>query len=186
MTYSGQQKGTFHHLNVMPQWESQNKGNWSHLEDDVRQFTHDSNKTLIYYTGTWGVCTLPDVLNIQQELYLGDDNNVIPVPKLFYIVVIDADSRKGIAIVGVNNPYLKNDELKTGGYLIAEDVSDDVDWIKWDRKNIKKGDRCWNRKNIKKGYCYAVSVPDFVKVVKDLPLVGLETSGILGLKELSI
>ncbi|XP_011199905.2 uncharacterized protein LOC105223772 [Bactrocera dorsalis] len=183
MTYSGQQKGTFHHVNVMPQWQSFNAGNWSHLEDDVRQLAHDSNRSLIYFTGTCGVCRLPDENNIQQELYLGDDNNVIPVPKLFYIVVIDADSRKGIAIVGVNNPYLKIDELKTGGYLIAEDVSDDVDWIKWDRKNIKKGDRCWNRKNIKKGYCYAVSVPDFVKVVKDLPLVGLETTGILRLKE---
>uniref|UniRef100_A0A034WP10 DNA/RNA non-specific endonuclease domain-containing protein n=1 Tax=Bactrocera dorsalis TaxID=27457 RepID=A0A034WP10_BACDO len=177
LIFSGQQKSTFYYVNIVPQWQSFNAGNWSRIEDGVRQFAHDSNSTLLCWTGTWGVCTLPDVNNEQRELYLGDDkqnNNVIPVPKLFYRIVIDAESRKGITFVGVNNPYLKIEELTTGGYLIAEDVSDNIDWIKWDRKNIEKG------------YCYACSVPDFVAVVKDLPLVKLMTSGILGLKELPI
>ncbi|XP_018788162.1 PREDICTED: uncharacterized protein LOC108968527 [Bactrocera latifrons] len=174
LIFSGQQKGTFHHLNVMPQWESFNAGNWSRIENGVRQFAHDNGSTLLCWTGTWGVCTLPDVNNIQQELYLGDNNNVLPVPKLFYRIVIDAESRNGITFVGLNNPYLKTEELESGGYLIAKDISHNIDWIKWDRKNIGEG------------YCYACSVTDFVAVVKDLPLVKLQTFGILGEKELTI
>ncbi|XP_011207542.2 uncharacterized protein LOC105229141 [Bactrocera dorsalis] len=171
LIFSGQQKSTFYYVNVVPQWQSFNAGNWSRIEDGVRQFAHDSNSTLLCWTGTWGVCTLPDVNNIQQELYLGDKNNVIRVPKLFYRIVIDAESRKGITFVGVNNPYVAIEELTIGGYLIGEDISHNINWINWERQNIEKG------------YCYACSVPDFVEVVKGLPLVDLETTGILGLKE---
>ncbi|XP_049314486.1 uncharacterized protein LOC125778906 [Bactrocera dorsalis] len=179
LIFSGPQMSTFHVVNVVPQWQSFNAGNWSLIEDEVRKFAHDSNSTLLCLTGTWVVCTLPDVNNVRRELYLGDDkqnNNVIRVPQLFYRIVtrIDAESRKGITFVGVNNPYLKIEELTTEGYLIAEDVSHNINWINWDRQNIDKD--C----------CYACSVPDFVAVVKDLPLVDLETTGILGLKELSM
>ncbi|XP_050340474.1 uncharacterized protein LOC126766815 [Bactrocera neohumeralis] len=95
LIFSNNKSSTFHYVNVVPQWQSFNAGNWSRIEDGVRQFAHDNNSTLLCWTGTWGVCTLPDVNNIQQELYLKNDkqdNNVVPVPKLFYRIVIDAES----------------------------------------------------------------------------------------------
>lgn len=177
LIFSGPQRSTFHFVNVVPQWQSFNSGNWSRIEDDVREFAHDNNTTLLCWTGTWGICTLPDNNGIQRELYLINDeqnNNAIPVPRLFYRIVIDAESRKGIALVGVNNPYLTDEEVRTGEYVIAEDVSHNINWIKWDKESIEKG------------YCYACSVPNFVAVVNDLPRKDLKTTGILGMKELAI
>nr|XP_014088516.1 uncharacterized protein LOC106616392 [Bactrocera oleae] len=176
--FSGQQKGTYHYVNMAPQWQSFNNGNWSCIEDGVRKFAHDHNTTLLCCTGTWCICTLPDVNNVQQEIYLKydeqNDTRKVPVPKFFFRIVIDESTRRGIALVGVNNPYLTIEEVENGGYVIAEDVSHNINWINWERKNIEKG------------YCYACSVPNFVAIVKDLPLDMLETTGILGLEELPI
>ncbi|XP_054085093.1 LOW QUALITY PROTEIN: uncharacterized protein LOC105214607 [Zeugodacus cucurbitae] len=174
--FSGQQKSTFHFLNAAPQWQSFNGGNWSTIEDDVREYANNNGTTLLCWTGILGICTLPDVDGVQQPLHLHIDeqnNHTIPVPKLFFRIVIDSESRKGIVLVGVNNPYLTLEEVRTGAYMVAEDLSDQVTWIQWDRQNVNKG------------YCYACSVPNFTAIVKNLPHDDLKTTGVLGLKELS-
>jgi len=53
-------------------------------------------------------------------------------------------------------------------YLICPDIGDQINWISWTKEDLKKG------------YSYACTVEEFTKVVKDLPLEDLQTSGILG------
>lgn len=65
-------------------------------------------------------------------------------------------TRNGIAIIGVNNPYLTLAEIERD-YLFCKDVSSQINWIKWDRTNIQQG------------YSYACDVNDFFQVVKHLP-----------------
>ncbi|XP_067613399.1 uncharacterized protein [Eurosta solidaginis] len=171
--FGAPQKATFYFVNVAPQWQVFNGGNWERIEDGVRFYARDQSLTLDCYTGTWGVSTLPDVNGVPQELYLsfGENNNgLIPVPKIYFCVVISRESRKGIVIVGVNNPHLLMEEL-FADYVICKDVGKGIDWIGW------------NKENPMKGYSYACAVDDFTKVVKDLPLEDLQTTGLLGVEE---
>ncbi|KAH8405239.1 hypothetical protein KR222_000070 [Zaprionus bogoriensis] len=112
--FGAAQLSTFLFINVAPQWQTFNGGNWERVETSVRKFVADRNITTDCYTGTWGVSTLPDVNGVQQELYLDfDENNngLIPVPMLYFRVVIDRDSLEGIVLIGVNNPYATLEEI---------------------------------------------------------------------------
>ncbi|XP_073841495.1 uncharacterized protein [Musca autumnalis] len=171
--FGAHQMSTFMFVNVGPQWQAFNGGNWERVEDGVRKYVANQNLTVDCYTGIWGVSTLPDVNGTQKELYLAfDENNngLIPVPKIYFRVVIDRDTRKGIVLIGVNNPHASLQQIMEE-YVICEDIGNKIDWIQWAKEDLYKG------------YSYACSVPDFIKVVKHLPLEDLETSGILGIKE---
>lgn len=97
---------TFWMMNVHPQWQVFNGGNWQVVEDSIRKFVADRNIVTDVYTGTFGTTTLKGVNNVEREIYLAFDNNnngLIPVPKLYYKILIDRATRNGIVIIGVRN-----------------------------------------------------------------------------------
>lgn len=168
--FGAAQKASFFFVNVAPQWQTFNAGNWERIEDSVRKFVADENITVDCYTGTWGVSTLPDAQGVHRPLYLdfdGNNNGLIPVPKLYYRVIFEPDTRNGIVLLGVNNPHASLAQIEEE-YLICTDIGDQLDWISWTKSDLKKG------------YSYACTVEDFTSVVKDLPLEDLQTNGILG------
>jgi hypothetical protein len=155
--YGSQHRATFHFVNVSPQWQTFNGGNWEELEANVRAYADNKKLDLDVYTGTYGILTFPDVKGIETELYLYvDDNNnkAIPVPKFYWKAVYDPKSQAGVVFVGINNPYLSNPQ---GDYLICNDVCSRLSWLQWDQKNIEKG------------YSYCCDVDDFRSTVKTLP-----------------
>ncbi|KAM7355278.1 salivary protein Tsal2A [Cochliomyia hominivorax] len=165
--YGNQQRTTFNFFNVAPQWQAFNGGQWAALEDEVRKFVAKSNLTVECYTGTYGTLQLPykrDEGNNTQyrEFYLTMDNNnngILPVPQLYYRVLIDRSSlpMRGIALIGVNNPHVTQSEINSS-YIICDDIHDQVPWLRW-----------MQNKNLKKGFLYACSVPDFMETVGYLP-----------------
>ncbi|KAH8405240.1 hypothetical protein KR222_000071, partial [Zaprionus bogoriensis] len=168
--FGAAQQASFLFVNVAPQWQTFNGGNWERIEDSVRKFVADENITVDCYTGTWGVSTLPDAEGVEQQLYLDFDSNnngLIPVPKLYYRVVIERATRKGIVLIGVNNPHASMQQIEEE-YIVCLDIGDQIDWISWTKNDLKKG------------YSYACTVEDFTEVVKDLPLEQLTTNGVLG------
>ncbi|XP_062131544.1 uncharacterized protein LOC133842467 [Drosophila sulfurigaster albostrigata] len=170
LVFGAAQQATFYFVNVAPQWQTFNGGNWERIEDSVRKFVSDENITADCYTGTWGVSTLLDVDGIERELYLDfDENNngLIPVPMLYFRVIIDRESRQGIVVLGVNNPHVTVEQIQKD-YVICPDIGDQIDWISW------------NKETLNRGYSYACTVEEFTKVVTDLPLENLVTSGVLG------
>lgn len=98
------------------------------------------------------------------ELYLDMTEKQIPVPKYFYKILIDETSKLGIALICVNNVHVSIEDIQRH-YIICEDISDDIKYLKWRRKEIRRG------------YCYACRVDEFLakiphfnatNVVKDL------------------
>jgi len=166
--YGSQQCATFHYVNVSPQWQTFNAGNWKKLEYSVRDYADKKKLDLVVYTGTYGVATLPNVNGIETELYLyveSNNNKAIPVPKLFWKAVYDPKSQAGVVFVGINNPHVSDPK---GDYLICTDVCSKISWVNWDQKNIKRG------------YSYCCEVDDFRSTVKTLPqftVSGLLTEG---------
>lgn len=173
LIFGAPQLSTFFFVNVAPQWQCFNGGNWERVEDGVRKYVSSNNWTTDCYTGTYGVSTLPDVNGTHQQLYLAfDENNngLIPVPMIYYRVVIERVTRKGIVIVGVNNPHASIEQILKD-YVVCDDIGDRINWIGWAKEDLHKG------------YSYACSVPDFIKVVKDLPADVYNTTGILGIDD---
>ena len=83
------------------------------------------------------------------------DNKQIPVPKLFYKILINLKENSGIAIVCANNVHITIDEIEDD-YIICEDVSDKIKYIKWRRNEVRRG------------YCYACTVNDFLTKIPHL------------------
>jgi len=163
--YGSQQRATFHFVNVAPQWQTFNAGNWEALESSVREYADNNTLDLVVYTGTYGVATLPNVNGIETELYLHVDSNnnkAIPVPKFYWKAVYDPKSQAGVVFVGINNPYVSNPQ---GDYLICTDVCSNISWV------------IWNPQNITKGYSYCCEFNDFRSTVNYLPQFTL--SGLL-------
>lgn len=154
------QLATFYYINVAPQWQSFNNGNWLKIEIGVKKFVAKRNIDTDVYTGTYGIFTYPDIHGKEKEIYLAYSNktsatNRIPVPRFYYKALIAESINAGIVFIGVNNPYLSEDIVEQ--YTLCPDIGDKVNYIDW------------NRRNMTAGYSYACTVPDFIKVVKDLP-----------------
>ena len=164
--YGSQQRATFYLVNVSPQWQTFQGGNWEALESSVRDFVFRKNRDFVVYTGTYGVATLPNVTGNETELYLHIDRNnnkSIPIPKFFWKAVYDPESQAGVVFVGINNPHISDPQ---GDYLICTDVCANISWVNWDQKNITAG------------YSYCCEVDDFrstVDILPDFPVSGLLT-----------
>lgn len=167
--YAPEQRSTFYLMNAAPQWHSFNSGNWERIETSVQTFLTRRNINALLYTGTWGVQRLADERGDEQELFLSFDRNGrgrIPVPMFYYKVVIGERSGRGIVFVGVNNPHATVAEVRAGKYRLCADVSDQVDWVDWERANMSMG------------YSYACEVNEFARAVGHLP-AGIRAVGLL-------
>lgn len=99
---------TNYYINVYPQWEKINNGNWGRIEDMVRDHAKKTNRNYKVFTGNHELLTLE-----YKEIYLyfggrhGDHR--IPVPKWSWKVVIDGAANSGIAFLTLNNPHVQPD-----------------------------------------------------------------------------
>lgn len=114
----------------------------------------DRGISLDVYSGTFGVTQLKDYDDVGHDiwLYVNEATRQIPVPKLYYKILINPANNSGVVLIGVNNLYLTLEEIKKD-YIVCTDVSDQISYINWQKDNIERG------------YSYACTVNDFVKAV---------------------
>jgi DNA/RNA endonuclease G (NUC1) len=125
------------------------------VEDGSRRLAADRNITLQVYTGTHGVLKLNDTDGIAQEIYLDDEYQKVPVPKIFYKILIDESRDAGVVLIGVNNPHATMQEINRD-YVVCNDVSDKIKYIKWRATDIRRG------------FSYACKVDEFLRAVPHL------------------
>nr|CAI5852362.1 unnamed protein product [Callosobruchus analis] len=154
--YAAQQYSTFRFLNVAPQWQTFNGKNWERVESSTRDYAIKHETYLLIWTGTYDVATLPHEATGEQVklyLYVDGEKRGIPVPALYWKLIYSPIAKQGVVLIGHNNPY----EKSIGKHVICPDVSDKIEWVNW------------NRTNIREGYSYACEVDSFRKVVKYAP-----------------
>lgn len=157
--FASHQLATFYYINVAPQWQSFNNGNWLAIEISVKKFIEKRNIDADIYTGTHDVVSYTDVNGTSQEFYLAlnyTNQHRIPVPKYYYKIIIARSISAGIVFIGVNNPYATEEQIQKD-HIICTDISDKVNYINWQRHNITAG------------YSYACSVDEFLRAVKSSP-----------------
>jgi len=171
LIYASQQRSSFNYVNVAPQWQSFNGGQWAVLEDSTRRYVASSGISSSVYTGTYGEMKVAG----SKSLHLTTDannNGLVVVPQLFYRVLIDnGKPTRGIALLGVNNPHATLAQIHES-YIICDPVEEQVGWLGWLHKSNAKG-------NLKKGYLYACSVADLARVVEQLPRPLLQVEELL-------
>ncbi|KAJ8961881.1 hypothetical protein NQ318_021499 [Aromia moschata] len=161
--YPAQQNGTFRYINAAPQWQSFNGLNWNEAELSTRAYADANGLDLQVWTGVYGVTTLQhEATGRDVGLYIYVDSNgntALPAPDIYWKVVYDPISRRGVALIGLNNPY-QTDVAKS---VICPDVSNSLTWVSWKKESINDG------------YSYACTVPELRRVVSYAP--DLDVSG---------
>lgn len=161
--FGSQQMATFYYVNAAPQWQTFNMGNWLMIENNIKPFINKRNISADLYTGTYGIVQYQDKFGKKQDIYLSYNENgtqsKLPVPKLFFKIMLAKELLEGVVFIGVNNPYATQNEILNDNYIICSDVSDKINYISWDKHNITSG------------YTYACNVNDFVKNVPTAPVI---------------
>lgn len=134
--YGSQQNSTFWFINVAPQWQTFNNGNWKLLENSIRDLANSRRLGLDIYTGVYGQMTMEDTNGMQQPLYLYPEHNALSVPKYFWKVVYDPSSKLGTAFVGLNDPFVHS---IVNVIHLCKDVTNKITWLNWLPTNITAG-----------------------------------------------
>jgi len=152
--YEVLQDATYYFINVAPQFQSFNGGNWKALELDVRNLATRLKRDLQVTTGTFGILEYPDAHQRSTSIFLSS-SSYVPAPKLFWKVVLDPATGQSAAFMGLNDPHAtvapknlcKNRCIEMSSWLHLE--FDDLD----------------------SGYVYCCSVPDAHRIIKSMPAV---------------
>lgn len=165
--FGSHQRTTFTFINAAPQWQRFNDGTWNTIENEVKRYVSKAKITVDCYTGAWGISSLPDVNGTYRELflYVNGTTKQLPVPKLYYKIVIDEASKKGVVLIGVNNPYI-TEAILYEDYIICDDIHEKISWLQMKKNNIEKG------------FYYACEVNSFLDN-PGMPTLNLTISGIL-------
>lgn len=95
-----------------------------------------------------------DVNGNPQNMFLSHKHQKIPVPKIYYKIVV-TDDNAGIVFIGVNNPHASALEIKQN-YTYCNNVISKVNYIPW-------------QNSLHMGHMYACSIDEFAKFASNLP-----------------
>ncbi|XP_071453644.1 salivary endonuclease-like [Hetaerina americana] len=151
------QDATYHFINVVPQWQEFNNGNWKVLENAIRvKATRPSPHNLVVYTGTFGVLQLQDINRNEIPFYLSlGPKNRVPVPKYIWKIASNPSRNESVAFVLLNHP------ATTPPYSeppVCQDVCNRIHWVTWKARN-----------DVHKGVMYCCSVPELRRIFTNIP-----------------
>lgn len=159
--YISSQYSSYFYINTVPQWQAVNNGNWKSLEFSVRNTAANLAKDMKVITGGHETLSLKNTKGVPTEIYLVSKSK-LPVPKWSWKVLQDPTTKKAIAFVTLNNPFV---ESVTQADYLCEDICKKYGW----------GLPAWT--NPAKGLTYCCDVKALMKVIKTIPDV--KSSGIL-------
>ncbi len=77
LTFISFQRATYHYINVQPQWQVFNGGNWVDIENALREYVEAQQKDHVVITGGSGVIELENIEGNKVDIYLNIGTNVL-------------------------------------------------------------------------------------------------------------
>jgi hypothetical protein len=151
--YNVLQDATYYFINIAPQFQSFNNGNWKALEGGVRDLGAKLGRDLVVTTGTHEVLEYPDKNNSPTDIFLARIESFVPAPKYYWKVVQDPETKTAAAFIGLNDPHRNVAPLE----LCKNRCSEMSSWVDWEINNLDSG------------YMYCCSVEDAAKAIKAIP-----------------
>lgn len=159
---ANEQRSTFYFVNTAPQFQTFNSLNWVSVEISSRRLAADRNINLDVYTGTWGNGQLRNGQGVNRDIFLAWPAGQIPMPRIYYKILVNRANNSGVVLIGVNNPHLTLAEI-LAEYVICNDVSNRINYVSWQRTNLHRG------------YSYACEVNDFLQRVPHVSGLNVRT-----------
>jgi len=164
--YNIEQDATYYFINVAPQFQSFNNGNWKSLEINTRDLAMKLGHDISVYTGTHGILTFPDINNNSEEIFLYNDQ-YIPAPLYYWKVLQDKTRNTAVAFLGLNDPHEKSAPIEVCQNRCAE-----MSWVDWEMTDLDGG------------YMYCCSLEEAAMAFKEIASLQLDTStGLLQLEQ---
>lgn len=163
--FTFEQFATYFYLNVAPQFQVINQGNFLKVEKIARNLAASLKSDLQIVTGTFGVLKLKNVKTGQwKSMFLDTENEKIAVPEYYYKILFDPSSNSSLVLLTSNNPFLKsrND--------LVEICPNICSYAGVSQKETLE--------NFKKGYTYCCSLDDFRNKVNSIPYDLLKMKGV--------
>lgn len=158
--YAEWQFATYYFVNVAPQWQAFNNGNWKAIEIAVREYAKNAQRDIQVYTGTLGTLKHKGInLFLAKQPGRSGEWKRIPVPEFYWKIVHDPVVDEAIVFVGLNNPHFsgENPEIEV---QICPDICAENKWFFLYQKNVNKG------------YSYCCSYQDFKGIIDWAPDIG--------------
>ncbi|KAL9704095.1 hypothetical protein quinque_007613 [Culex quinquefasciatus] len=151
--YRSWQWATFFYVNVAPQWQIVNAGNWLVVENLARAKAAQLGQDVIVYDGVHDILRLPHVDGTPVPITL--EAGGIRAPKWYWkIIVSSSSSRAGIAFVTNNDPFRTEMPAEE---LLCEDVCERYGWAGSSFENFERG------------YTYCCTVESLQAAIEDIP-----------------
>lgn len=159
--YCATQAASFFYVNVEPEWQKFNSGNWVKIENQVRKLVKELRSPITVYTGVHGTLDLPDSTDNLHDIYLTEDKR-LPVPKYFWKIVYNEFTGAGLAFIGLNNIYGNSADITD----LCTDICDKEGYAGTDRTNAAKGYViCCNVTDIQTKFPSMTDVPEIHKIL---------------------
>lgn len=154
--FSSSKYSSYFYINTLPQWQAINNGNWKSLENAIRSTAASLQKPFDVITGGFGVLSLKNSKGKDTEIYM-DVLKTLAVPKYIWKIMYSAETKKGIAFVGLNNPFVESVQKQD---YICPNICNNYGWSnpEWDKKE--------------RGLIYCCEIKELMKVVDIVPEVG--------------
>ncbi|XP_062555012.1 uncharacterized protein LOC134220073 isoform X1 [Armigeres subalbatus] len=150
--YRSWQWATFFYVNVAPQWQVINAGNWLVVENLSRSKAGQLQEDLVVYDGVHDVLLLPHADG--QSIPITLEAAGIRVPKWYWKIIISPVASAGIAFITNNDPFRVD---MPDNELLCEDVCQQYGWNEVRFKNFTRG------------YTYCCTVDGLREAINDIP-----------------
>lgn len=155
------QMATYYYINVFPQWQVINNGNWKGIENLVRKKASIYNEPVEVYTG------IHEVLKYNGIEITLDVGGKLKAPKWIWKVLIHRGKvDKGIAFLTLNDPYAVRYEPLCVGSKCVEDRCADYQWsviFRQENQDLQLA-------NIESGYTVCSNIMRLVELGVQIPL----------------
>lgn len=141
---------TYFYINVAPEWQVINTGNWLRVENAARKVAASLNDTVTVFTGVYDVLTLPDVNGRMVPITLAADDQ-LEAPKWLWKVLLHPASNAAVAFVTLNNPFAEN------GERLCNNICSQYGWAQKEFNDLRRG------------YTICCTVQDLRKVIPFIP-----------------
>lgn len=159
--YRSWQWATFFYVNVAPQWQIVNAGNWLVVENLARAKAAQLGEDVTVYDGVHDILRLAHVDGTPVPITL--EPGGIRAPKWYWKIITSPAKRAGIAFVTSNDPF--RTEMPVGEMLCV-DVCEQYGWSGSSFQNFERG------------YTYCCTVESLQKAIEDIPR-DLQVEGVL-------